>query len=356
MSELDDDSIDLVVTSPPYLNNFDFAEMTRMYLYFWRIASSWREITTRIRTRLLVNTTTALQGHKERQHIYRSTLPDAVRTDADIVVESLSQRRRVKAGKKDYNLLVYPYLSQMQQVLREAQRALRPGAPPSHDGIRCRPLRCPCADPTMVGSNYDHLRIRRCSVQHGALARSSVDSRQARRFAARPRRILSLWEGAVMPTLYQLADSEIRACVADYLSLAADTAGFATVAIESVNTRRKAMILLAGLNAPIDDDAPDAVVREWARRRAIPVNIEAGITASVYRNLRGAGSLYLNDVRAATDGFSTWSPDYIHDNPHTLPLLQHLAGVFSKAALKRLVGSVRYRYFSSSRNPVGHLT
>ena len=143
-----------------------------------------------------------------------------------------------------------------------------------------------------------------------------------------------------MPTLYQLADSEIRACVADYLSLAADTAGFATVAIESVNTRRKAMILLAGLNAPIDDDAPDAVVREWARRRAIPVNIEAGITASVYRNLRGAGSLYLNDVRAATDGFSTWSPDYIHDNPHTLPLLQHLAGVFSKAALKRLVGSV----------------
>ena len=129
MSELDDDSIDLVVTSPPYLNNFDFAEMTRMYLYFWRIASSWREITTRIRTRLLVNTTTALQGHKERQHIYRSTLPDAVRTDADIVVESLSQRRRVKAGKKDYNLLVYPYLSQMQQVLREAQRALRPGAP-----------------------------------------------------------------------------------------------------------------------------------------------------------------------------------------------------------------------------------
>ena len=119
MSELDDDSIDLVVTSPPYLNNFDFAEMTRMYLYFWGIASSWREITTRIRTRLIVNTTTALQGHKERQHIYRSALPDAVRGDADIVVESLSQRRKVKAGKKDYN---FSYLSLSQSDATSSTR------------------------------------------------------------------------------------------------------------------------------------------------------------------------------------------------------------------------------------------
>ena len=129
MTELDTNSIDLVVTSPPYLNNFDFAEMTRMYLYFWGIASSWRDITTRIRTRLIVNTTTALKGHKDRQHIYRSALPDTVRPAADIVVDALSQRRRVKAGKKDYNFLVYPYLSQMQQVLRETFRVLRPGAP-----------------------------------------------------------------------------------------------------------------------------------------------------------------------------------------------------------------------------------
>ena len=143
-----------------------------------------------------------------------------------------------------------------------------------------------------------------------------------------------------MPTLYQLADSEIRACVADYLALVADTAGFATVTVESVNTRRKAFIILAGLNAPLDDSAPNAVVREWARRRAIPVDIEAGITVGVYRSLRGAGSLYLDEVRAATDGFANWSPDYIHDNPHTLPLLQHLAGVFSKAALKKQVGNV----------------
>ena len=128
MEELDDDSIDVVVTSPPYLNNFDFAEMTRMYLYFWDMASSWNDITTTVRSRLIVNTTTALKGHRERQQAYRNTLPERVRRAADIAVEALSVRRKDKAGKKEYNLLVYPYLSQMQQVLRETRRVLKPGA------------------------------------------------------------------------------------------------------------------------------------------------------------------------------------------------------------------------------------
>ena len=128
MDELDDNSIDVVVTSPPYLNNFDFAEMTRMYLYFWGFASSWGEITDRVRSQLIVNTTTALKGHKERQEAYRNTLPNKVRIAADLAVKSLSNRRKTKAGRKEYNLLVYPYLSQIQNVLRETKRVLKPSA------------------------------------------------------------------------------------------------------------------------------------------------------------------------------------------------------------------------------------
>ena len=145
-----------------------------------------------------------------------------------------------------------------------------------------------------------------------------------------------------MQTLYQLADSEIRSCIDDYLVLAADTNGFTSVSVDAVSTPRKAVILLAGINAPFEESDPDpeAVVREWERRKAIAVDIEAGITAGVYVNIRGAGVLYLDEVKAGTDGFRNWSPDFIRENPHTLPLLQHLAGVFSKAALKKQVGSV----------------
>ena len=143
-----------------------------------------------------------------------------------------------------------------------------------------------------------------------------------------------------MQTLYQLADSEIRSCIDDYLVLAADTNGFTSVSVDAVSTPRKAVILLAGINAPFEDSDPEAVVREWERRKAIAVDIEAGITAGVYVNIPGAGVLYLDEVKAGTDGFRNWSPDFIRENPHTLPLLQHLAGVFSKAALKKQVGSV----------------
>ncbi|MCL2726207.1 MAG: hypothetical protein FWD69_17420 [Polyangiaceae bacterium] len=129
MSALDKNSFDLVVTSPPYLNNFDFAEMTRMYLYFWGIAANWGEITDRVRNRLIVNTTTALKGHKNKQNFYRNSLPAFVQQEADVAVSSLAVRRTEKAGKKEYDFLIYPYLSQMQSVLRECNRVLKNGAP-----------------------------------------------------------------------------------------------------------------------------------------------------------------------------------------------------------------------------------
>lgn len=117
-------SVDVAVTSPPYLNNFDFAEMTRMQLYFWGICRSWREITEKVRTRLVVNTTTALTGHRDRQPQYRDRIPPILRPQLDTLVSKLARERRVRPGKKEYNLLIYPYFAQMTRVLLETQRCL----------------------------------------------------------------------------------------------------------------------------------------------------------------------------------------------------------------------------------------
>jgi DNA modification methylase len=128
MTELEDGSVSIVVTSPPYLNNFDYAEMTRMQLYFWGMASSWGEITDKVRSRLIVNTTTALKGHKHLQQEYRSEIPSVVHDELDQIVRALGERRSEKAGKKEYDFLVYPYFAQMARVLRECFRVMRPGA------------------------------------------------------------------------------------------------------------------------------------------------------------------------------------------------------------------------------------
>ncbi|MBU4271263.1 MAG: DNA methylase [Planctomycetes bacterium] len=126
--EVADGSVGIVVTSPPYLNNFDFAEMTRMFLYFWGIANSWGEITDKVRAKLVVNTTTALKGHKEKQDQYRIEIPSRVQEHLSDLVSQLAVQRRIRAGKKEYDFLVYPYFAQITAVLRECYRCMANGA------------------------------------------------------------------------------------------------------------------------------------------------------------------------------------------------------------------------------------
>ncbi|MBF0460339.1 MAG: DNA methylase [Magnetococcales bacterium] len=129
MSDVQSESIDIIITSPPYINNFDYAEMTRMYLYFWGIANTWGEITDLVRAKLILNTTTALKGHKEIQiqDRYRNRLPDSIQRDLLPIVEKLRLARKIKAGKKEYDFLIYPYFSQMMSVIRECRRTLKSG-------------------------------------------------------------------------------------------------------------------------------------------------------------------------------------------------------------------------------------
>jgi hypothetical protein len=56
-------------------------------------------------------------------------LPLAVAEEAAEVIGALTSKRLIKAGKKEYDFLVYPYLSQMQSVIRECARALKAGSP-----------------------------------------------------------------------------------------------------------------------------------------------------------------------------------------------------------------------------------
>ncbi|MFN6181112.1 MAG: DNA methyltransferase [Dolichospermum sp.] len=129
MTSVQNESCSICITSPPYLNNFDFAEMTRMELYFWRYAGSWREITERVRRNLIINTTTAPTDLKQNQELFSSALSESFRLKyLDSIIDNLINERKIRPGKKDYHLLIYPYFAQMQNVIRELNRILRAGS------------------------------------------------------------------------------------------------------------------------------------------------------------------------------------------------------------------------------------
>lgn len=125
MQKVESASCSLCITSPPYLNNFDFAEMTRMELYFWRYANSWGEITERVRRNLIINTTTVPTDLKRNHERYATTLSQPLRENLAHLVQQLKVERKNRLGKKEYDSLVYPYFSQMQSVIRELRRVLK---------------------------------------------------------------------------------------------------------------------------------------------------------------------------------------------------------------------------------------
>ncbi len=129
MKDIEDKSAVACITSPPYLNNFDYAEMTRMHLYLLGWAGSWRDISDLVRNNLITNTTTALKGKKQKefQAMCRNSICESLLQELDSVVATLSEERKNRAGKKEYDFLVYPYYSEITKVLAELYRVLKKG-------------------------------------------------------------------------------------------------------------------------------------------------------------------------------------------------------------------------------------
>lgn len=123
-------SIDFAFTSPPYLNNFDYADRTRLEMYFWGEASTWGDITKRVRTRLMMSATTQINRKSyDMQALFSDDLCSAsskVSEELRAKVQQLSALRLHKGGKKSYDIMVAGYFNDMTQVLYQTYQLLNP--------------------------------------------------------------------------------------------------------------------------------------------------------------------------------------------------------------------------------------
>lgn len=121
-------SIDHVFTSPPYLNNFDYSDRTLLEMYFWGNAKTWGEISEQVRTRLITSATTQITRTDIRYTISQE-LKETSPNIADFIrnaVHELSILRKIKGGKKSYDLMVIGYFNDMFQVIKDVYRVLKP--------------------------------------------------------------------------------------------------------------------------------------------------------------------------------------------------------------------------------------
>ena len=127
-----DESIDLAFTSPPYLNNYDYSDRTRLEMYFWGDAKNWGDITQKVRSRLIMSATTQVvrSEYKNASFLsddFRSAAP-ALAEFLEVGILAMSKQRLLKGGKKSYDIMVAGYFNDMLQVIRETYRILRPNS------------------------------------------------------------------------------------------------------------------------------------------------------------------------------------------------------------------------------------
>jgi DNA modification methylase len=123
-----DRSIDHVFTSPPYLNNFDYADRTRLELYFWGQAKSWGDISQKIRTVLMTSATTQINRTDAKYEImdkFKEECPSITKYISENI-EKLARLRKTKGGKKSYDLMVAGYFNDMYKIIKDVHRVMKP--------------------------------------------------------------------------------------------------------------------------------------------------------------------------------------------------------------------------------------
>jgi len=117
------------VSSPPYLNNFDYADATRLELYFWGDISSWSQMCSTVRSGMLTATTqqssvgaanTALRNLEQFGEVAKAIAR---------LVEVLRNQRESRKRGKEYDRVVPDYFAAIADVLANLARAMAAGAP-----------------------------------------------------------------------------------------------------------------------------------------------------------------------------------------------------------------------------------
>ena len=111
------DSVNLVITSPPYPNNYDYADATRLELTFFGEIESWGDLQTNIRQRLLRSCTQHVPDKAvDLTRILANPILDPIQDELQSTCRELGKVRLTRGGRKTYHNMVACYFLDLARV------------------------------------------------------------------------------------------------------------------------------------------------------------------------------------------------------------------------------------------------
>lgn len=108
---------DLVITSPPYANNYDYADATRLEMMFWGDITGWADLQDNVRKHLVRACTQHVSKLNGEIHdILSNKRLDPIKTELFEVFETLKEERLKHGGKKNYHLMIAAYFNDLADV------------------------------------------------------------------------------------------------------------------------------------------------------------------------------------------------------------------------------------------------
>lgn len=107
----------LVVTSPPYPNNYDYADATRLEMCFLQEIKGWGDLQSTVRRHLVRSCTQHVPERAANLHaVLSDPVLEPIRSDITPVCEQLAKVRLTKGGKKTYHLMIACYFLDLARV------------------------------------------------------------------------------------------------------------------------------------------------------------------------------------------------------------------------------------------------
>lgn len=129
VSGIPENSIDLVVTSPPYPNNYDYADATRLEMTFWGDIKGWGDLHHKVRKYIIRSCSQHSAADRiDLEEFLSSVILKPISNEISAVCRELAEVRLTKGGRKTYHTMIAAYFLDLAKIFQRLRPLCKNGS------------------------------------------------------------------------------------------------------------------------------------------------------------------------------------------------------------------------------------